>query len=499
MIDPRVQALLEQMETILLLLERPVVQRQLAAFILIFLVSWLLPEPLGVLLNRLLTRQDAIRRELQEQGLEGPVWQTRFLRWARGAQMLLFPVVGLVVSQLTIGYFGREGWQMGLLERLAQVFWLVLAYRLIASLLLAFLAPETATSYQKRFVLPIVVILVGFVLGTGLAGTFPIFSIELFTVLETSITLQTLAVAAVVLYIFLALSWVTKDVLTHVVLPSTQADAGVAGTVLVISRYTIVGLGIMASLSTLGFNLSALAIIFGGLSVGIGFGLQELVANFISGLLLLFERSLRPGDVIEVGGQRGTVSQLRMRSTVLRTIDNIEIFVPNKTLLTSMVATYTHTDRTIRRVIRVGVSYRSDPTEVRDVLLGVVESHGLVLKEPKPTVFFVGFGDSSLDFEIGVWIGEPARTLQILHDLHMMIFKEFARHNIEIPYPQRDLHVRSADGLGLERFVDRVNALQATNGDQRTEDVAGKHAEDQGETPAIERVSAPAEKPKLPG
>ena len=118
----------------------------------------------------------------------------------------------------------------------------------------------------------------------------------------------------------------------------------------------------MAALSTLGFNLSALALIGGGLSVGIGFGLQELIANFISGILLLFEQSLRLGDIIEVDGQRGTVSQLRMRATVLRTIDNVEVFVPNKTLLTSTVATYTHSDRVVRRIIPVGVSYGSDPT-----------------------------------------------------------------------------------------------------------------------------------------
>lgn len=502
MIDPRMQALLEQFETILLILERPVVQRQLAAFMLIFLISWLLPAPLGTLLNRLIAKQSDTIRRRREQGLPVVLWRARFLRWARGAQMLLFPVVGLVVSQLTIGYFTGEGWQAGLLERLAQVFWLVLAYRLIASLMMAFLAPETAMLYQRRFVIPIVVILVGFVVGTGLAGTFPIFTIELVTVLETPITLRTLAVAAVVFYLFLALSWIVQDLLSHVVLPRAQAGAGVAGTVQVVSRYTIVGMGLMAGLSTLGFNLSALAIIFGGLSVGIGFGLQELVANFISGLLLLFERTLRPGDVIEVGGHRGTVSQLRMRATVLRTIDNVEVFVPNKTLLTSSVATYTHTNRMVRRTIRVGVSYKSDPQLVRDILTDVLHSHGLVLKDPPPAVFFTGFGESSLDFEVAFWVADIARGLQTSSDLHFMIFREFERHGIEIPFPQRDLHLRSAQGMSLDRLAERLAAADHRNGEspaqpENTPAAADKlPAHDAAEG---ERVRAPAVKPNLPG
>jgi potassium-dependent mechanosensitive channel len=226
-----------------------------------------------------------------------------------------------------------------------------------------------------------------------------------------------------------------------------QHNRGLSNTIQTTTRYTLVGFGGLLGLSTLGFNLSALALIGGGLSVGIGFGLQELVANFISGILLMFEQTLRVGDVVEVGGQRGVVNDLRMRATVLRTIDNSEIYVPNKTLLTSTVTILTLTDRTVRRVIPVGVSYDSEPTEVRDILLKVADTHGLVLKDPAPVVFFTGFGESSLDFELAVWIGEASRGLAVVSDLRYMIFSEFAKNGIEIPYPQRDLHVRSADAI----------------------------------------------------
>ena len=170
-----------------------------------------------------------------------------------------------------------------------------------------------------------------------------------------------------------------------------------------------------------------------------------MIANFISGILLVFEQTLRPGDVVEVGGQRGTVSQMRMRATVLRNVDNVEIFVPNKTLLTSTVAAYTFSDRVVRRVISVGVSYDSNPTQVRDILLDVAKSHGLVMTDPAPAVFFTAFGESSLNFDLAVWISDSARALEVVSDLHFAIFSQFTKHDIEIPFPQRDLRLRSVD------------------------------------------------------
>ncbi|MCB0187047.1 MAG: mechanosensitive ion channel, partial [Caldilineaceae bacterium] len=184
-------------------------------------------------------------------------------------------------------------------------------------------------------------------------------------------------------------------------------------------------------------------LIGGGLSVGIGFGLQELVANFISGILLLFERTVRPGDMIEVSGQKGVVDKLRMRSTVIRTFDNTEIFVPNKNLLTSSFTAYTQTDRVVRRLLTVGVSYDSDPSQVRTILQDVANRHGLVLKKPEPLVFFLGFGASSLDFQLAVWVDDPLNAMRVASDLYFMIWNEFEKYEIEIPFPQQDLHLRS--------------------------------------------------------
>jgi small-conductance mechanosensitive channel len=501
MIDPRMQALLDQLDTILLLIERPAVQRQFFAFGLIFFLSWLVPSPLGNMLTDLIDKQTALRQSRQARGLPANRWRSLFLRYARSIQLLVFPVVGLIASQLTIRYFVGQTWPAGLLQRLAALFWLILIYRFVAGLLLVTLPPETAKRYQKHFFRPIFIILIGVVATAGMAGAFPIFDITLFTLLETPLTLSTITTAVVVVYLAMTLSSVMEEVFTRVIIPRFEKDGSAVGnTIQIMARYTIIAIGVLIAFSIIGFNLSALAIIGGGLSVGIGFGLQELVANFISGILLLFEQTLRPGDIIEVGGQRGVVSQLRMRSTVLRTADNVEVFVPNKTLLTSTVSAHTLTDKVIRRTIHIGVSYKSDPVEVRDVLTSVVTSHGLVLKDPPPTVFFVGFGESSLNFDVCVWIGEPGRTLQIMSDLHFMIFRDFARNHIEMPFPQRDLHLRSADGLPLDRlWAKESDEHQHTN---------GKHdpaAEAQPEQPAANgadqsaRVSAAVERPQLPG
>ncbi len=469
--DPRLQALLDQLDTLFLVLERPVVQNQLIAFLALTLLSWLLPIPLGAVLKRLIAQQDAISKRRQKLKIPVNIWRTRLLRWLRGAQLLLFPIVGLISSQLIFGYFASRSWPVGLLQRLATVFWLVLIYQFGGSILFGSLPAERARAYHRRLVTPIFVILTAVSVTAGLAGAFPIFSIELFRVADTPLMVSTIINAALVLYATVAIGWLTNQLLRNLVFPRGEIDSGVTNTILIISRYATIAIGVLLAFSILGVDLSSFAIIGGGLSVGIGFGLQDLIANFISGILLLFEQTLRPGDVIEVSGQRGRVNQMRMRSAVLRTADNVDIYVPNKTLLTSTVAAYTNVKPTTRKTINVGVSYDSDPIEVRNTLQGVVENHGLVLKEPAPSVFFIGFGSFTLDFQIAVSIGDPGRTAQILSDLHFMIFREFTKRGIEIPIPQQDFHLRTDFNAPIEHLLSTPSVesdlAQRSNGESQ--------------------------------
>jgi small-conductance mechanosensitive channel len=435
----RFEVFWNQIDTIWLILERPTVQRQLGAFVLIVFLAWLLPALLSGTLRRL-----ANRRPGQRGGKKGMSnWQYQLVRWARALSYTFFPLLGLLFGRMTIAFFAGNDWRFGLIQRALPIFWLLLIYRMLGGLLQAVFTPARAQKYQRRFLIPLFLIMTLIILNTGLESTFPVGDVELLNLLETSITLRTLFTAAVTLYFFTTLAWLVSDLVDRIFLSESELDRTSSTTVLTLSHYAIVALGIISAISVLGFNLSALALIGGGLSVGIGFGLQELVANFISGILLLFERTVRPGDMIEIGGQKGVVDKLRMRSTVIRTFDNTEIFMPNKNLLTSPFTAYTQTDRIVRRLLDISVSYNSDPTQVRNILQEVANRHGLVLKKPEPLVFFVGFGALSLNFQLAIWVDDPSHGLRVTSDLYFMIWNEFEKHDIEIPFPQQDLHLRS--------------------------------------------------------
>lgn len=431
--DPRLEAIRNQIDTIWLVLERPVVQRQLGAFLFLLFFSWLLPWLLRRTLNQILARRKAHRQGTRPgTPAEQPNWQFEVARWAKAIEYTFFPLLGLLLGQVVVTLFEGTGWRTGLLERVLPLFWLLLIYRILAGLLAAVFAPVRAQLYQWRFLVPISLIITISILSTGLESTFPLGDVVLVTLLETPVTLRALFTASIILYIFTTGAWLLSDLIGRLFFANGDLDQTASNAVLTLSQYLIIGIGIISAVGVLGFNLSALAIIGGGLSVGIGFGLQELVANFISGILLLFERTVRPGDMIEVAGQRGVVGQLRMRATVIRTPENTDVFVPNKNLLTSAFVAYTQTDRVVQRVLHVGVSDGSDPTKVRDLLLGVANRHGLVMKKPEPVVFFTGFGAASLAFDLTVWVNDPTSAQRVVSDLYFMLWSEFGKQGITV-------------------------------------------------------------------
>jgi small-conductance mechanosensitive channel len=212
--------------------------------------------------------------------------------------------------------------------------------------------------------------------------------------------------------------------------------------------YTIVVLGSAAALSAMGIDLTTFAVIIGGLSVGLGLGLQEVVNNFISGFILLFERSVGPGDVIRIRDETGVVQSVGIRSTTIRTRADIELIVPNSYFLTEIVTNLTRTERRVRVRIGVHVSYSSKPREVQKVLLEAVVDHPHVLAEPAPRVQFKDFGDSSLDFDLLVWTNQAHRIPGFSSELRFNIWDALAAHDIEIPFPQQEIRIRSSG----ERF-----------------------------------------------
>ena len=181
-------------------------------------------------------------------------------------------------------------------------------------------------------------------------------------------------------------------------------------------------------------------------------GLQEIFANFVSGLILLFERPIRVGDVITLGDVTGSVTKIRIRATTVTNWDRKELIVPNKDLVTGRLLNWTLTDTTNRIVIPVGVAYDSDPQRARDLILEVVSSHPNVLDDPRPNVTFEAFADSSLNIVVRAFLSSMDVRLATIHDLHIAIHKQLGEAGIEIAFPQRDIHIRGIEKAILPRI-----------------------------------------------
>lgn len=252
-----------------------------------------------------------------------------------------------------------------------------------------------------------------------------------------------------VVLLFVLLVYVTKKIkkwIIHRLLAKSNLDIGIRTTIGTMFRYLILVIGLMIIFQSAGIDLSTVTVLAGALGVGIGFGLQNITNNFISGLIILFERPIKVGDRIEVGEITGDVVNISMRATTVVTNDNISVIVPNSDFISSRVINWSHNDRNVRFSVAVGVSYNEDPEKIKDILLAVADDNSAVLKNPEPDVVFIEFGDSSLNFNLRVWTAELIQKPHILRSqLYFEIFKRFRNEGIEIPFPQRDLHIKNPE------------------------------------------------------
>lgn len=268
---------------------------------------------------------------------------------------------------------------------------------------------------------------------------FPIFQLG-----DQPVTLFIIVVFILIVALVFGVESILRRYLLRRLLSRTHFDAPLQFAIGKIVGYVFILLGFYIALQVVGINLTSLAVVAGAVGLGIGFGLQNIIHNFVSGLIILAERPIAIGDRIEVGGVAGQVKQIRLRSTTVVTNDNITIIVPNSEFISHSVTNWSYGDATVRLRLPVGVAYGTDVRLVEKLLVEAALEHDKALRDPAPSVFFIGFGESALEFELGVWTREMAfQPRRFKSDLFFIIEKKLRENKIVIPFPQRDLHLRS--------------------------------------------------------
>lgn len=267
---------------------------------------------------------------------------------------------------------------------------------------------------------------------------FPLFEIN-----KTAVTPSSIVMFLAFIALFAVSSRLLQRLMRAQVFSRMNIDAGIQYTLTRITHYLVMIVGAVIAFQFIGIDLTGLAIILGFLSVGIGFGLQNITSNFVAGLILLLERPIKVGDRVMVGSQEGDVMEINMRSTTIRTPNNVAVIVPNSEFVSSKLENWSYGDETVRVDVDVGVSYDSDLETVIRSLKEVAAENPEVLRSPAPDVLFTGFGDSAWKMRLRIWLERSGRHSEVQSDINCAIVNKFREHGVEIPYPQSDLRLRS--------------------------------------------------------
>jgi len=278
------------------------------------------------------------------------------------------------------------------------------------------------------------------------------------TIGSFSITLGNILLFVLAIWISITAARLVRFILEGDILPRMNLARGVPGAISIMSSYMIIGLGIVVAIISAGIDLNSFALLAGALGVGIGFGLQNIVNNFISGLILIFERPIQIGDAVQVEELSGRVTHIGIRSSTIKTWDGAEVIVPNGNLISNKLINWTLSDQRRRIEIKVGVAYGTDVNLVMETLLECAKQNEKIIEYPAPAVLFEDFGDSSLNFELRCWTSDFASWVEIRSDIRVAIDKAFKEKNIEIPFPQRDLHLKSGFDLNKSKAPDKENS-----------------------------------------
>jgi small-conductance mechanosensitive channel len=380
----------------------------------------------------------------------------RRVRWGMLlGRYLPLPLLSIVTLHAARVFLLWQDWVfVGLLDYCITLLWIILVYRLFILLIYSLFRERSVRYYHYRLLAPSFGLFMGVIILANLVGVGNVFRLLETNVFTSQWTTNPVTLGGIVqniigIYLWFHIANLIKDILRGFIVPRTTTAPGAVNAALSIAHTIAIALGIYVLLSNLGFNTSTIAFVSGGLSVGIGFGMQKIFSNLVSGIVLLFEQSLRPGDVVVIDGTMGIVDSLGIRATTIQTFDNVKIIVPNENIFTSSVTTYTSKVTELRVLIGVGTSYYTNPHTVLEILLAIAQRHPLVLKEPEPLAWLMEFKDSRMEFQLAVWITDVMMMKTVASDLRVMILSEFEHHNITIPFPQHDLHIRTSVPLEI--------------------------------------------------
>ncbi len=306
---------------------------------------------------------------------------------------------------------------------------------------------DQAKSFVRVFfyIIGVLIVLNIWGLDEGAFKTFDEFGV--YNVTTTSNEKEMVSVADLLMFTIVILStiWILKNlsgIVEYTIFSRLKLDDGLKYAILTITRYSIFLIAALLLLKTIHLDLGRLGWLVAAMGVGLGFGLQEIVLNFVSGIILLIERPIRVDDVVTIGNNIGTVTHINIRATTIINFDRQEIIVPNRMLITQEVTNWTHGDSIIRLIVPIGVAYGSNTDKVSELLLNIAREQSMVLDDPAPCVHFMSHGESSLDFELRVFLPNPELRFETLDAINKKINRKLAENGIEIPFPQRDIHIK---------------------------------------------------------
>ncbi len=372
--------------------------------------------------------------------------QAEGLRWATllGAQRVVFPFSMLVLVLAVRSIFEELNQEARLLDIAVPLLLSLVVIRLTVYILRKVFRPSSALKAWEHSIGTAIWVLVALHLLGWLPDILQAMDDLAVTLGRTRISLLATAKLLLLGVVTLVLaSWLSR-LIERRIARSQYIGTGMRVGLAKFSKFFLLTAAILIALSGIGIDLTTLTVFGGALGVGLGFGLQRIASNFVSGFILLFDRSIRPGDVISIGDSFGWVEELHARYVVIRARDGVETLIPNENLITSEVINWSYSDRHVRVKIPVQISYDDDPEQAMKLMFNAARTESRVLKDPAPVCRLMGFGDNGIDLELRVWIDDPEQGVSNVRSaINLAIWRVFKERGITIPYPQRDLYVKA--------------------------------------------------------